>query len=222
MKNLVSIALIFAVVVSSCNRDEYLIDGGVASPELNMSTYEFLASRTLFDTLVMAINKAGLRELLDKEEVTFFAPTNFSFKSHMDERTRLGKTSTNNPDYVFTFEDFTAEELRDSLQSYIFSGKIYRQDLTPQGYIFTALSGTQSRISLEPRKDYTDQLTTNPSYVYLTRKRGLRWDAWDAENVSNTEKDVQVRIQTSGLISTNGVIHVLPNNHRLFFLNQLN
>jgi hypothetical protein len=100
---------------------------------------------------------------------------------------------------------------------YIFPQKIQRGDLSKEGDLFTNLAGTQLKISLEPQKgDYEDELTIVPEYLYLTCKRGKDWDAWDAE-VSGTEKDTKERIQTSGLISTRGIIHVLSNSHVLFY-----
>lgn len=215
MKYIVSIIL--AVIVISCNNDDYLIDGGVASPYLNTSTYEFLASRPLFDTLVLAINKAGLKDLLDSE-VTFFAPTDFAFKSYVDKMTGLGRTKYNDPNYFYKFDSIPAQVLHDSLSMYIFPGKIYRQDMRKEGDVFTNYAGTRLKISLEQQKDYTDQLTTNPAYVYLSYKKGKNWDAWDATDISTTEKDIKVRIQTSGLISNNGVVHVITNTHVLFFI----
>jgi hypothetical protein len=213
MKHL--ILIVCAIALFSCE-DDYLIDGGTASPHLNMSTYEFLSSNSLFDTLVMAIDKAGLQGTVDGE-VTLFAPTHFSFRNYIDVRTALGRTLYNDPNYVFAFDSIPVRLLQDSLAMYIFPGKLTRDSLTKEGKVYTNLAGTQLRLSLEPREEYTTQLTVNPEYVYLTRKRGTRWDAWDATGVTTNEQDTKERAQTSNLLSTNGVIHVLANGHVLFF-----
>jgi hypothetical protein len=204
-----------ATFLFSCESDDYLVDGGIASPYVNKSTYDFLASNALFDTLVIAIDRAGLKEELDKE-VTFFATTNFSFKNYVDAMTTWGRAKYNDPNYLYAFDSIPAKVLKDSLSMYIFPGKIQREDLRKEGDIYTNIIGTELRISLEPQDDYTDELIDSPEYIYLTYKRGRNWDAWDAE-ISGNEKDTKERIQTSGLISTTGSIHVLANSHTLFF-----
>jgi len=220
MKNTIAfIALIIVLMVAafSCDRDNYLIDGGVASPYLNMTTYEFLASKPVFDTLVLAINKAGLKEILDGE-VTFFAPNNFSFERYIRRMTTLGRTVYNDPLYRYHFDSIPTNLLRDSLKMYIFPGKIFRSDLRKEGDIFTNYAGAELKISLEPERMYTTELTTNPSFVWLISKRGVFWDEYDNIPSSVAERDIRQRIQTSGLISTNGVLHVMQNNHDLFFI----
>jgi hypothetical protein len=79
------------VCLYACNQDDYLIDGGIASPYINKSTYDYLASNSLFDTLVIAIDKAGLKEEVNGE-VTLFAVTNFTFKNYVDEMTAWGSS----------------------------------------------------------------------------------------------------------------------------------
>jgi hypothetical protein len=216
MKCIYFIFCVATVFLIACDRDDYLIDGGVASPYVNMSTYDFLASRPLFDTLVIAIDKAGLKEVINGE-VTLFAVTNFTFRNYVDEMTAKGRVVYNDPNYLYSFDSIPDQLFRDSLKMYIFPEKIQRKDLCKEGTLFTNLAGTQLKISLEPQKDdYKDEITVVPEYLYLTYKRGTDWDAWDAE-VTGTEKDSKERIQTSGLISTHGIIHVLSNSHTLFY-----
>jgi hypothetical protein len=200
---------------ASCSEDDYLIDGGISSANLNKTTYDFLSSNPLFDTLTLSIDKAGLKEVVNGD-VTFFAVTNFSFKNYVDAMTTRGRAYYNNPNYVYAYDSIPVQILRDSLSMYIFPGKIQRKDLRKEGDLFTNIIGTQLRISLEPQEDYKEQLTNSPEYIYLTHKRGKYWDEWDAE-ISGNEKDAKERIQTSGLISTNGIIHVLANTHVLFY-----
>lgn len=206
--------IFFAILFCSCENDDYLIDGGISSPYLNKSTYDYLASNPLFDTLVMAIDKAGLKSELDKT-VTLFAPTNFSFNNYIQLKTEIGRLE--DPNFVYKFEDIPVEVLRDSLSMYIFTGKILRQDLRKEGDIFTNIIGTELKIALMPQKDFTEELPNNPEYVEIFYKRGKFWDKWDAKELPPAEQDTKVRIQTSGLLSTNGVIHVLQNTHTLFF-----
>lgn len=211
-----TLCILFLVIFFSCNNNDYLIDGGVSSPYLEVSTYEFLTSNPLFDTLVLAINKAGLKAELEKE-VTLFAVTSFSFADYIKLMTTRGRNIYNDPNYLYKFDSIPVEVLRDSLSMYIFPGKINRQDLTKEGKIYTNIIGTKLRISLEPQEIYVDQLKNFPEFVFLTYKQGTNWDDWDAKDLPTKEQDIKSRVQTSGLISTNGIIHVLPNTHPLFF-----
>lgn len=211
------IACLFLGIIGmiSCDKD-YLIDGGVSNAEVNMTTYDFLVSRPLFDTLVMAIDKAGLKEKINGE-TTLFATTNFSFKNYIDLMTTRGRTLYNDPNYLYLFDSIPTQVLKDSLAMYIFQGKIQRDNMTKEGEVRKNLAGTELKISLEPRDEYGNVLTNAPTYVYLTYKRGAIWDEWDAENVATKEQDTKIRVQTSGLITTNGIVHVLENGHTLFF-----
>lgn len=215
-KYLLLITLTIVCLLQSCEDSDFVIDGGVASPFLDMSTYDFLSSRPLFDTLVMSIDKAGLKDMVNGE-VTLFATTNFSFKSYIDLMTTRGRNLYNDPNYIYLYDSIPVQVLRDSLQMYIFPGKFNREELKKEGEVVKNKAGTELKISLEPRDDYQDQLTIKPEYVFLTYKRGKQWDAWDAKDVPTAEVDSKERIQTSGLISTNGIIHVMPNTHNLFY-----
>ncbi|WP_029905564.1 hypothetical protein [Prevotella sp. 10(H)] len=213
------LSLILIVAVVSCVDDDYKLDGGTSSPYVNMSTYDFLASNHLFDTLVMAIDKAGLKDVVNSD-VTFFVTTHFSFRKYIDVMTVRGRAKYNEPNYKYQFDSIPVDVLHDSLSMYIYPGKIERHNMSKEGEVLTNAIGTQLRISLEPGDDYTGDgkpLVEKPEFVFLTYKRGNYWDEWDAKNLPATEIDTKDRIQTSGLISTTGIIHVLPNQHTLFF-----
>lgn len=213
------------VGISACNSDDYLMDGGIADPHVNMSTYDFLKSRSLFDTLVMAIDKAGLKEKVN-EAKTFYAPTNYAFKKYVDTQVAYMVDNLHLVDPKFTFDSIPVEIFRDSLQMYLFDRTITRDSLTKQGEIYTSLIGKQIKLSNEPEKVYTDQLVDPVGYLYFTNKRGKKFDTYDEIKGENgmskpntAEADTRERIQTSGLISTTGIIHVINNAHTLFFHN---
>ncbi|MCH5598274.1 hypothetical protein [Niabella ginsengisoli] len=75
MKNIlfqISGVLLIAMVISSCNKQEYYRDTGLQSGVLKENAYEFLQERPfLFDSLVQVIDLAGMKDILQNEEVTF-------------------------------------------------------------------------------------------------------------------------------------------------------
>lgn len=225
MKKYILSVILCTITLVSCVDDDYKLDGGISQQYVNMSTYDYLKSHPYhyFDTLVMSIDKTGLKEAIDGE-VTLFATSHFSFRKYIDIQTTRGRDKYGDQTYRYTFDSIPDDVLRDSLSMYIFEGKMTREYIMAegeldgqQGIVATNIIGTNLRISLQPQDDYKDQLKEKPRYVYLTYKRGKNWDKWDDNNVAAAEIDTRVRIQTSNLISTTGVIHVMENSHTLFF-----
>lgn len=211
--------IVFLFVLAACNNDDYLKDGGVASPYVNMTTYDYLKSNPLFDTLVMAIDKAGLKDVVNGD-ITFYVPTNFSIKNYVAAvqayRRNGGDGYTETA--VYTFDSIPVQVLHDSLQMYMFDGKLTRDSLVKDGNIYTSLIGVDMKLSKEPEKRFESILVNEVDILYLIRRRGNRFDSFDEkDNVVTQEKDKRVRVQTSGLISTTGIIHVLSNSHTAFF-----
>lgn len=64
------------VTVSSCSKDKYYKDGGLANPDFNGTMLQYLQSKPgPFDSLVKVIKIAGMEDVFSKENITFFAPT---------------------------------------------------------------------------------------------------------------------------------------------------
>lgn len=192
----------------SCDNDDYFKDGGISDAHVGTSTFEFLQSHHQLDTLAILIEKAGLKEALNDEH-TLFAPNNLSIKNYVNSI--LTEMRLLDPEAEFTINDIPADTLEKHMGGYIFSQEITREILTAEGEIFTALNGDQRRISLEPVQEYTVELGQFPEYVFYTYQDGGSWDPWD-----ELDDDTKIRIRTSNLISTNGVIHVLQGEHVLF------
>lgn len=208
--------LFWGSLLAACTNDDYLHDGGVANPNVNMTTYDYLKSNPLFDTLVMTIDKLNLKEEVNTAG-TLYAPTNFSFTSYiMDELEALRKIQS---DTNYTYADIPVASL-DSVRMYIFKERLTRDDLTKEGKVYTSLLGMEMKLSKEPVSQYTGDLVNKPEYLYFIRKMGKRFDTYEetvAGTVGQSEKDQRIQVQTSGIITTTGVVHVLANSHKLVF-----
>ncbi|MFV0345887.1 MAG: fasciclin domain-containing protein [Bacteroidales bacterium] len=211
MKNLL-IIFIIALVFTSCNNDDYLIDGGVSNAEVGKSTLTYLKSHPQLDTFAILLDRAGLASTVEGE-TTVFVANNLSINRYVDAI--LTELREEDPTATYTIDDIPQDTLKKYMGGYIFEGKITREDLKKEGKVYTALNGEQHRLSLEPvssgRISYSGNLSNPPEYVYFTYKGGSDWDAWD-----KISDDTKIIIRTSNLISTNGMIHVLQGTHVLF------
>ena len=213
MKKIIIFLLLVAALFTACSKNDYLVDGGIAKPNVNMTTYDFLKSNPMFDSLVILIDRAGMKDKVNGA-VTFMAPTDFSVKNYINAV--LYDMQAIDPTATFTMNDIPADTLK-MLASYLISGSVTRDKLTKEGTIFTTLDGSERKVSLEPREEYKDYLSENPQYLFFYKKVGANWDNFEDTNLDDTEKDISVQVRTSGIITTTGVVHVLQGNHILFF-----
>ena len=199
----------------ACANDDYLNDGGVADPKVNMTTYDYLKSNPLFDTLVMTIDLLNLKDKVN-EAGTVYAVTNYSFSSYITDELNALRLITS--DTTYTYADIPQSSL-DSIRMYFFKDRLSRDDLGKEGKIYTSDLGMEFKLSKEPVSEYS-VLVNKPEYLYFIKKEGARFDTYDetvANKVSSLEKDQRILVQTSGIITTTGVVHVLANSHKLIF-----
>ncbi|WP_418359295.1 hypothetical protein [Sphingobacterium detergens] len=220
--------LCFMSLLFSCKKDG-VIDGGVSDPRVNMTTYDFLKShpRHLFDTTLMIIDKAGLKDRVNATG-TFFVPTNYSIRLFLlAKQNELRKTDERlnfNLDSLFKF--YPPKMLQDSMSVYFFNDRIVRDNLTETGTIFqTQEPTTKLLVTLEKSTsaDYTEDgiISQGPKLLYLTKIYGER-DVMRNGSLSDSSgkaslNDTKVLCQTSGIITTTGMVHVLSNQHTWAF-----
>lgn len=218
MKKYILLIVVAAIVFVGCEKQDYLIDGGVHDTgAVDMTTYEYLQGNAVFDTLLLLIDKAGLKETINGD-VTFFPPTDFSIKNYITQK--HGDTIAQNAFVEWTMDDIPVQTLRDSLQMYIIPNKVNRADLTEDNQVFQTLLGNQVGVALIPVDDvYSGIVSTWPEYVFFTNIRGAGLDASGAFP-SEDEIDYRNVCQTSGIETNTGVIHVLENSHTMFYFVQ--
>lgn len=224
-KTIVYIGLFCCIsLLFSCKKDS-VIDGGVSDPHVNMTTYDFLKShpRHLFDTTLMIIDKAGLKDRVNSAG-TFFVQTNYSIRNFLlakqNELRKKDERLNFNLDSLFKY--YTPKMLQDSMSVYLFSDRIVRDNLTETGTIFqTQEPNTKLLVTLEKSTsgDYTEDgiISQGPKLLYLTKIYGERdvlinGSLSDPSGKANLN-DTKVICQTSGIITTTGIVHVLSNRH---------
>ncbi|CAH0219282.1 hypothetical protein SRABI27_02188 [Pedobacter sp. Bi27] len=224
MKNNILIYIaIFLLALSACKKDDYKRDGGPSNAYVDMTTYDYLKSNRNFDSLVKVIDKAGLKDAVNGD-ITLFATTNYGIADYVKAKKYQKSLQTGNENFDFGIKDLPSQELSDSLKTYLFTGKINRDQITLGGKLYNSLLGAipnvQYLIKFRRSFEYSQYLNY-VDYVTYTKVIGTRDDKEpDLNAIPDDQKDKGVDVQTSGIITRTGIIHVLNGNHRLFFNGQ--
>jgi len=227
MKNIIKLIIAFAVasiVFAACKKDNYIVGGKLESNTTTLSTYDYLKSNRfkIFDTLLMVVDKAGLKDVINQKGITFYAPTDLSIKSYLQAKTLLAQKVNPFAQYsIDTLIKYDLNTFKDSLNAYIIPSTVTYSSLTQNGVVFnTAKSGSRAVISYEktydPNLGYTTVVSTAPSVEYYTFIKGALPSVVVASAIPDTI-GVRVLCQTTGLTTATGQLNVLSNSHVLYF-----
>lgn len=223
MKKYIGICIVFCIVIlASCKKDEYKNDGGVSNAYVDMTTYDYLKSNPKFDSLVKVIDRAGLKDAVNGD-VTLFATTNYGIVDYVRAKKNKLGNSPGGPGENFDFgiKDIPAKELSDSMKTYLFAGKINRGQITLSGQLYNSLlgptPGVQYLIKMRRSLDYSNYLNYVDYVNYIKVIGTLDSEELNPDDIPDDQIDQIVEVQTSGIITKTGIIHVLSGNHRLFF-----
>ncbi len=217
------LGLVLSLSIFSCKNDDYKIGGDLHDPNVNMSTYDFLKSNRygMFDTLLLLVDKAGLKEKLNQSNKTFFVPSDYAINKYVLARTlEIQKIDPFKKWTVDSIMKYEMARFADSLNIYFVNQPIVNDDLNAQGKIYKNLKNNEVVVSYEETDDealgYNSNSSTKPKLVYFTylyQKLDPNFD------VSKIEYPVGTRtlVQTSNVRTTTGTVHVLSNSHTLFY-----
>ena len=226
MKNILKInhlilSLFCFLFMTSCSKDDYYQDGGIAQAEFDGSILAYLETKpVLFDSIVQVIKLAGLEETLQQEEFTFFAPSDPDIKDLIGESRRYGLNSTlfyNGLDTIENLADIDSTIWRKHLLKYMFPGKNKLENYpqidfslrnTYPGQNYISHSGNVSNIGVV----YNDVVQYDGSGNEIARLkykgyRQLYLTYYPDESDPDFYRSYPV--STSDIQPTNGVIHVL-------------
>lgn len=218
---------IIVVLFTSCKKNDYLVGGSLHSAKVNMTTYDYLKSNSagLFDTLLLLVDKAGLKDKVNQQGVTFFAPTDYSINAYLNSR--AVEEQKIDPFRKWTIDSMIKYEMpkfTDSINIYFVNGALTYDKLTNNGTLYPTLKqGSDCVVSYEETKDpalgYNPNVSTIPRIVYFTFLLKALTPPIIASEIQSDE-GVHTRVQTSGIETNTGIIHVLNNQHKLFFRNK--
>ncbi|MFD2967851.1 hypothetical protein [Sphingobacterium bambusae] len=219
MKKLI-LLMVLAVTAYACQKDDYKKDGGQSDPHVNMTTYDFLKSHGSFDSLVRMIDHAGIKDIVNSD-VTFFVTTDYGARDYVAAKKQEKIVQVGNENISFSITDIPAQQLRDSMMMYLFDGDLNRDKLSTENTYYTSKLGNipdvRFNIKLRRTRDFNTYLDY-VDYVNFTKViKTLDEEEADYNAIPDAELDRSFDCQTSGLITTTGIVHVLDNSHRLFF-----
>jgi hypothetical protein len=219
--------LIIILAISSCKKDP-VINGGPSIAKVDMSTYDYLKSnnRHLFDTTLLIIDKAGMKDMINGPG-TFFVPDDYSITTYLlkkqNEVIKIDDRRKFTLDTLFKY--YSSQMLKDSMGIYFFPVKLSRDELTANGALYqTSTSNIKLMVSLEENADnyqVDGVISTKPKYIYLTKVIGEK-DVINSNGTSSDPNDpkkldIKILCQTTGIITNNGIVHVLANQHTWTF-----
>jgi hypothetical protein len=224
---IICIAMVTVVTVYSCKKD-YVIGGSLYNPKVDMTTYDYLKTKRLFDTLIIMVDRMGLKDEVNSSG-TVFALTNYAISNYVKEKQAHLRIKLNDENLVFTFDSLKLSELKDSLRAYLFKDKLPVEALSEVGKLRKSNDGEFRLIQAIPTTDYTDPniFPVKPKYVYLTKivkmEDGSGTIPTDSTQLPLVDPAqlLQARVQTSGIITNTGVIHVVNNNHTFTFFGDI-
>jgi hypothetical protein len=215
---LIVCSVILAITVSSCSKDKYYKDGGLANPVYNGTVLQYLQSNPKFDTIVQVIKLAGMEKTFSTENITFFAPTDEVVRRTIGIvngnipllQNRLNQALYDlNKDTIKTLSDISPVIWKKFLMRYIFKGKFLLKDypqldfdlrpLYPGGYYY-GYNGDLSNIGVV--------FNSANSVRYAGYRQLCIAYIVDPSTPSNYYFQ-SAPVSTSDVQPSNGVVHVL-------------
>jgi hypothetical protein len=231
MKNIFVRTVLFLCLAgawTACKKD-YIVGGSAENTGAysRTTTYDVLKSLSLYDTLVQLIDTAGLKDKVNEQGTTFFAPSDYSIYSYLNQRTiqvqNVDPSSKFALDSLFYYLRNNINGTRDSLLMYLVPQALPYSVLTNTGAFYpTELTGDTVIISYEYTKDgnlgYNSLVSGVPQLVYYTQL-WQPYDLSDASPAGDITPDIGVHTlcSTSGVVTKTGMINALSNSHTLFF-----
>lgn len=223
LKRINLLVLLVLLVLSACKKD-YFLDSGTHKATYDGSIYKYLSSKPNdFDSLVRIIDLSGMKEVFEKQEVTFFAPGNATiFKAVSSLNQYLFQQGQ---DTVRNLNQVKPEVWRQMLSLYIFDGRYKLKDFTQidtldlpayNGQSFKSMSGRPMNIGVI----YNDAGSASSGLVKYAGYRLLMISF--ITNFGNPKLGMRNAVVSSSDIQPdNGVVHVLQyNKHSLGFQSQ--
>lgn len=217
MKKVYYICIALVMGMASCKKDAYLTDGGLHNPQVDKSTYDYLAAHPhkMFDTLLLIVDHFNLKNEINNAK-TFWAPTDYSIKRYFQMKEAEAKSENEN--ITYTFDEFLADINVDSLRAYIYNDGTHDLNTAKTSYTYiNNVSGVESYAFHKIKQPQGQWSYQDYYHLYYVKIRG------EADNINedgtaivdrNDIGDLRILCQTAGIrTSTGTTINVLHNTH---------
>jgi len=203
---MIMVALLCLPLFLSCQDESYLHDGGKGHAEFDGTVLDFLRSRPdYFQELVEVIEYAGMEDVFQSDEITFFAPTDWSIDESM-ESLNYYWYNLQGRDSVTSISQIKPEVWRELLSLYIVKDRYLAKDIPQMDTIAMDAYPGQAYVSY-------NGLSMNIGLVYHDAN-GIKYAGYRQllySYVNNfVEKDMtHAYVATSDIQPVNGVVHVI-------------
>lgn len=204
--------LLSTLLMSSCNNDDYLVDGGISNPYFDGNVIQYLESRPdLFEDLVKVIKLTKWNDILRNEEVTFFAPTDFSINKSVD-RLNYYLYNYEGKDQITDLSQVKSEVWEDLIGMYVMEGKYRLNDIAQIDT--TAVSTYPGQTNLTYDKSY--KMTMGVCYGDAN---GIKYAGY--RQIMYAYQDfgypLYAYVSSCNIEPHNGIVHVIRLDHYLGF-----
>lgn len=198
--------------MGSCRK--YYFDSGIHTPRFNGSTIDFLKSKApYFDTTLLVIELAGMQQVLQQEEVTFFAPPSATVRNaiaNLNKHLRF-----NGKDTVSQLTQIKSAVWREVLQQYIFKGTSLLKDYPQKDTVAYVTYPGHNYPSYGGRIMNIGAIYQDAGGVQYAGYRQLFLSY--IPDLSNPQVGLQNNaVATSDIQTDNGAIHVLTRGKHSF------
>lgn len=214
MINRIKFTALLIVILMSTSCQKYYFDSGVHDPVFKGSTIDFLKAQSpYFDSTLIVIELAGMTDILQSENVTFFAPPGSAVGQAINSLNRELRFA--GKDTVSKLDQVDKGVWRQNLEQYIFKGKSLLKDypqrdtvayVTYPGHNYSSYGGRIMNIGV---------IYQDAGGVQYAGYRQLFLGY--IPDMSNPHTGLQNNaVATSDIQTDNGVIHVLTRRKHSF------
>lgn len=208
--------LLLVAVITGCQKKDYFKNSGKQKAQFDGTVLQYLESRPdMFDSVVKIIHFAGMDDIFDKEEITFFAPADSSIRAAI-QMLNLTLSSLGNQK-VTSISQIKPEVWRHQLSRYVFKGKKSMND-------FPQLD--PANVAAYPGRIYSsyDGEIMNVGVIY-NDAGGVKYAGYRQLQLSyipsqSTPLDYQswypVAVASVNIEPSNGYVHALQFSNHLF------
>ncbi|TWF35692.1 fasciclin domain-containing protein [Chitinophaga polysaccharea] len=206
--------MLIALMNVSCKKDNYYKDGGITSPVFNGTVMDYLHAKPFyFDSVETIVKLAGLDSILNKDSLTFFAPTNRSVSNLVRNFNKslylVGK------DTIKTLADVPQAVWKKYMSMYIFRGVNLLKDYPQIDFDLLQVYGGQNYLSL-------NNTVMNIGVTYAT-SGGVKYVGYRQLNLSYAPNPsgvanyfTRVPVASCNIQPHHAAVHVLADNDKYF------
>lgn len=199
---------------SSCKKDNYYLDSGLANPYFDGTVVDYLNAKPFyFDSVAAIVKLAGMEDIFTSDTVTFFAPTDYSIQNLI--KATNSSLYSGGFDTIRTLQDVPPEIWRKYLSIYLFHGANQLKDYPQIDYSLLINFPGQTYYSWDNQPMNIGVIYNSDNGVKYVGYRQLSI-SYIPDAAAPTANWSTSLVASCNILTKNGVVHVLSANHAVF------